>query len=182
MIDLPHLTVSGSPRVMGQQQGEHYKALIAEFVDVRFNALAGYLSDRKTKDTGLFETAEACMRLHESWDNDGILEHMGIAEGSNIDPVRLYIATNMTDIRDILVLPATPDQEGCSSVLLPGNLTADAYPIAGQTWDLNPRYRLCRGYQTSSVERLGNMDSKLCRVFVTRRHERKGINCRHHQY
>ena len=66
MIDLPHLTVSGSPRVMGQQQGEHYKALIAEFVDVRFNALAGYLSDRKTKDTGLFETAEACMRLHES--------------------------------------------------------------------------------------------------------------------
>lgn len=138
MIDLPHLTVSGSPRVMGQQQGEHFKALITEFVDVRFNALAGYLSDRKTKDTGLFETGEACMRIHESWDPDGITEHQGIAEGSGIDPVRLYIATNMTDIRDILVLPATPDQEGCSSVLLPGTLTTDAHPIAGQTWDLNP--------------------------------------------
>ena len=71
MIDLPHLTVSGSPRVMGQQQGEHYKALIAEFVDVRFNALAGYLSDRKTKDTGLFETAEAYAPsrvLGQRWD------------------------------------------------------------------------------------------------------------------
>ena len=138
MIDLPHLAVSGTPRVMGQQQGEHFKSLIEAFVDVRFNALDGYLADRNTKDVGLFDIGAQCMQIHENWDANGVLEHRGIAEAAGIDPVRLYIATNMTDIRDILVLPSTPDAEGCSSVLLPGGLSNDGFPISGQTWDLNP--------------------------------------------
>ena len=138
MIDLPMITVSGSPRTMGEQQGEALKTLIHEFVDVRFAALSGYLADRDTKDTGLFDIGAECMHIHEAWDPAGVEEHRGIAAATQIDPVRLYIATNMTDIRDILVLPSTPDREGCSSLLVPGNLCADGQPIAGQTWDLNP--------------------------------------------
>ena len=68
----------------------------------------------------------------------GIEEHRGIAHASGIDPTKLYVATNMTDIRDILVLPQHTDAEGCSSLLVPGTLSADGYPISGQTWDLNP--------------------------------------------
>lgn len=138
MIELPHLAVSGTSLAMGQQQGEGFRELIQAFVDVRFNALDGYLADRNTKDVGLFDIGAKCMQIHDAWDVEGMLEHRGIAEGAGIDPVRLYIATNMTDIRDILVLPSTPHEEGCSSVLLPGGLTKNGCPISGQTWDLNP--------------------------------------------
>ena len=49
----------------------------------------------------------------------------------------------MTDMRDALLLksgdqPPSIDAEGCSSLLVPGNLTANGQAIAGQTWDLNP--------------------------------------------
>lgn len=138
MIELPHLAVSGTPQAMGRQQGEHFRDLIQAFTDVRFNALDGYLADRNTQKVGLFEIGAQCMAIHEEWDPNGVLEHRGIAEAADIDPVRLYIATNMTDIRDILVLPSTPDTEGCSSVLLPGELSSNGHPISGQTWDLNP--------------------------------------------
>jgi len=46
-------------------------------------------------------------------------------------------------MRDALLLqagdgPVKGDAEGCTSLLLPGNRTADGFAIAGQTWDLNP--------------------------------------------
>ena len=123
---------------MGEQQGEALKSVIQEFVNVRFDALAGYLADRQTKDTQLFDVGAECMRIHEAWDPDGVAEHRGIAAAAQLDPIQLYIATNMTDIRDILVLPSRPDSEGCSSLLIPGKFCEDGHPIAGQTWDLNP--------------------------------------------
>ena len=123
---------------MGLQQGEALREVIQAFVDVRFSALDGYLADRDTKKTGLMEVGAACMQIHETWDPVGIEEHRGIAHASGIDPTKLYVATNMTDIRDILVLPQHTDAEGCSSLLVPGTLSADGYPISGQTWDLNP--------------------------------------------
>ena len=123
---------------MGQQQGEGLRDMIRAFVDVRFQALDGYLADRDTRKEGLETIGAACMQIHQEWDPVGVEEHRGIASGADIDPVRLYIATNMTDIRDILVLPQKADAEGCSSLLIPSNLSADGHPISGQTWDLNP--------------------------------------------
>ena len=138
MIKLPSISVYGSPREMGQQQGEALRDVVRAFVDVRFKALDGYLADRETRKEGLEDIGRSCMEIHQSWHPAGVEEHKGIADATGIDPVRLYIATNMTDIRDILVLPQSTDSEGCSSLLIPGSLSADGEPISGQTWDLNP--------------------------------------------
>ena len=72
------------------------------------------------------------------WDPMGIEEHRGIAEGAGVDAVALYTATNMTDLRDVLLLSAEADAEGCSAILIPADSTCDGAAIAGQTWDLNP--------------------------------------------
>ena len=89
MIKLPHISVEGSPREMGLQQGEALREVIQAFVDVRFSALDGYLADRDTKKTGLMEVGAACMQIHETWDPVGIEEHRGIAHASGIDPTKL---------------------------------------------------------------------------------------------
>jgi isopenicillin-N N-acyltransferase-like protein len=44
----------------------------------------------------------------------------------------------MTDVRDVLVLPADPAREGCTSLLVPKAATREGRILAGQTWDLNP--------------------------------------------
>ena len=137
-FDLPQLAVQGSPKAMGQQQGEHWREAIQKFVDVRWQALQTYLSDRQTLLPDWVSITQACMSLHRDWHEDGLSEHEGIAEGALIDPVKLYLTTNMTDIRDIFVLGTDPQEEGCTSILLPGAKTKSKVPIVGQTWDLNP--------------------------------------------
>lgn len=147
MIELQTLTVKGTPLQLGEAQGEHFRHLIREFIAVRFAAVDLYSRDRGRAQgaNGLLEVGRASMAIAAEWDPDSHAEHVGIARGASVDPVDLYTATNMTDMRDALLLAGAPqaqrppaDAEGCSSLVLPGVLTADGFPIAGQTWDLNP--------------------------------------------
>jgi isopenicillin-N N-acyltransferase-like protein len=127
---------------MGQQQGEALRARIEAFVQVRMNAVNAYAQDRgRASSDGILEIGRQSLEICKAWDPDGYEEHMGISQGSGIDPVTLYTATNMTDMRDALILPAgsgPADAEGCSALLVPGHRTADGLAIVGQTWDLNP--------------------------------------------
>lgn len=147
MIELNTLHVAGTPTQMGQAQGEHWRDLIQEFIQVRFAAVDQYTRDRGRAQgaNGLLDVGAHSLALTERWDADSMAEHRGIAAGANVDPVELYTITNMTDMRDALILSGKPraevppaDAEGCSSLVLPGSLTADGKPMAGQTWDLNP--------------------------------------------
>ena len=147
MIELNTLHVAGTPQQMGQAQGEHWRDLIKEFIQVRFAAVDKYTRDRgrATGADGLLDVGRASMALNAAWDPAGMAEHRGIAAGAGVDPLELYTITNMTDMRDALILAGPKqaksppaDAEGCSSLVLPGNLTADGKPLAGQTWDLNP--------------------------------------------
>jgi len=65
-------------------------------------------------------------------------EHAGIAEGASVSVEALYGTTNMTDVRDVLLLPSTERDEGCTSLLVPPALSRSGDIIVGQTWDLNP--------------------------------------------
>ncbi len=140
LLDLEQVHVKGTPRQMGQQQGEALRARIAAFVDVRFDAVETYTRERGRASgaAGLLEVGAASMAIHEAWDPAGVEEHRGIAEGAGVDPVALYTATNMTDLRDVLLLGEGADAEGCSAILIPAESTAAGAAIAGQTWDLNP--------------------------------------------
>ena len=142
LIELDRITVSGTPE-MGRQQGEALSNRIRDFMAVRFDAVKTYAGERGHTIDRLNDIGRASMGILKEWDLEGYEEHVGIAEGAHVDPVDLYIATNMTDMRDALILskpghPSPPDAEGCSAILVPASKTADGLSIAGQTWDLNP--------------------------------------------
>ncbi|MEE4155515.1 MAG: C45 family peptidase [Erythrobacter sp.] len=140
-LTLPQLTVTGSPGEMGRHYGAHFRELIAAFVDARVHAVETYLNERGHQGSeALFAAGAACLEQTRAFDPAGHAEHLGIAEGCGIDPVRLFTTANMTDIRDILLLAdeAPPaEDEGCTAALIPPALTASGRALQGQTWDLN---------------------------------------------
>ena len=144
-IELEQLTVSGTPLQMGAAQGEHFRARIAAFVEQRFDAVRGYMAERKSPvdaKQSLLAAATASLEIVDAWDPEAQQEHRGIAKGAGVDPVELYAAANMTDMRDVVLLGAEAGPylnpspgEGCSTVLVPAT---HGGPLAAQTWDLNP--------------------------------------------
>jgi isopenicillin-N N-acyltransferase-like protein len=140
MLELPTLTLRGTPAEMGRIHGATLKDGIRAFNAQRVRAARAYLWERGIRDLdALLSLGRACLEALRAWDLDGWTEHMAVAEAAGIDAVQLYTTANMTDIRDILALGVDrTDGEGCSTALLPPNLTADGVVIAAQTWDLNP--------------------------------------------
>jgi isopenicillin-N N-acyltransferase like protein len=139
LLELRRVELSGRPREMGRAQGELLRAEIGQFVAGRFGALADYCAQRGHSDTsGFVELGRRCMSQAQSWDPLGFEEHLGIAEGSGVDPGLLYSIANLTDVRDLLLLSGADGDEGCSAILLPPERSATGELIAAQTWDLNP--------------------------------------------
>ena len=139
---LPTLTVKGTSREMGRQYGEHFRDLIQRFVDMRFASAQIYFQNWGRGDVDqLKEMGRHCFEFAHSFHPQGIEEHYGIAEGAEVDPHLLYAATNMTDVRDVVLLPKTPppqEDEGCTSLLVPSEMSSIKGGLYGQTWDLNP--------------------------------------------
>lgn len=140
MFELRKIHLRGTPRELGRGHGEALREPIAAFIEQRLSALRAYLAERgeAARFAEFVSTAGACLAVAERFDPDGVAEHRGIAEAANVDPVLLYGTTNMTDVRDVLVLPTSPSREGCTSVLVPPSLSANQELVCGQTWDLNP--------------------------------------------
>lgn len=143
--ELPQIEISGTAREMGRQHGETLREKIVAFIAQRYEAASGYFAERSGPDLSeLTAAGKACMAAAERWDPEGTEEHFGTAEGAGVDPIELYAASNMTDVRDVVLLgragetDAPPDAEGCSSLLLPRELTKDRLVMGAQTWDLNP--------------------------------------------
>lgn len=140
LFDLPEVECSGLPRELGRAQGEALRDRIAAFTAQRLAALRLYLSERgeARRESEFVAAGQACFEAARRFDPDGAAEHEGIAEAAGIDAALLYAATNMTDMRDVLLLPSDPAREGCTSLLVPKQRTRGGVVIAAQTWDLNP--------------------------------------------
>ena len=143
MIDLERIVVSGTASDMGEQYGEAARDKIVQFINVRMDAVNQYAADRgRASANGILDVGARSLSLYQEWDPEGYEEHMGIARGANVDAVLLYTSTNMTDMRDALLLrdgaQLPPDNEGCSAILIPQHMTRAGQAIVGQTWDLNP--------------------------------------------
>lgn len=147
MITLDVLELIGSRKEMGHVHGEHLRDRIEAFVDMRFDNFGRYLADRggRFDMRALLRIADESMAVHREWHAAGVEEHEAIARAANIDVTRLYLATNMTDMRDALLLGAasgpklsksTGEGEGCTSIMVPAQ--DDRAALGGQTWDLNP--------------------------------------------
>ena len=140
-LELPQYTVTGTPEEMGRQYGSVCRDMIQAFVADRVLAVETYMKERgRSGSADLFEAGANCLAQVQAFDPDGYAEHQGIAEGADIDPVRLFTTANMTDIRDIIILPGDPpvlEDEGCTAALLPPDRTLNGRSLQGQTWDLN---------------------------------------------
>ena len=121
LLELHRIECRGTPRAMGHAQGEALRALVARFVAQRLDNLRGYLADRGSGDVdGFLAAGRRCRQIALAWDPEGTAEADAIAEAAGIDPGELFATTNMTDVRDIVLMPAPPDQdEGCSALMVP---------------------------------------------------------------
>lgn len=145
LFDLPLVRVQGSPEAMGQAYGEACAEAIQQFVSQRLRAAKVYLWERGSRDMAAFERLGAeCYTCFCQWDAAGAEEHNATAHGAGVDPATLYLASNMTDIRDVLLAklrqaaPAS-EAEGCSALVVPAERSASGQLLAAQTWDLNPQ-------------------------------------------
>src|SRR5258705_11629313 len=139
LLKLPIVECAGAARALGNQQGEQLRERIVAFIDQRLTAFAQYSAERGGPSVEQFLAAGAsCLRVFEKWDADGAAESAGIAEAAGVSAEALYGATNMTDVRDVLLLPGGRADEGCTSLLVPPALSRSGQVIVGQTWDLNP--------------------------------------------
>jgi isopenicillin-N N-acyltransferase-like protein len=141
MFELDTVSVRGNPRDLGRAQGEAFRDRIHAYTAQRIDAFEVYAAERgrKRARAEFLEAGARCLAVHSKWHPEGAEEHEGIAEGARIDAALLYATTNMTDVRDVLLLPApAATDDGCTALLVPPNLSQNAEIIAGQTWDLNP--------------------------------------------
>jgi len=139
LLKLPIVECAGDARGLGQQQGEQLRERIAAFIDQRLTAFAEYSRERAGPSVEQFlAVGAACLRRFEAWDPEGAAEHAGIAEAAGVSSEALYASTNMTDVRDVLLLPSSKTDEGCTSLLVPAALSESRQVLVGQTWDLNP--------------------------------------------
>jgi hypothetical protein len=161
LLELPTVECRGDARALGEQQGEALRNRIQAFIDQRLSAFAQYSRERGGPSVERFlEVGGSCLSAFERWDPEGAAENAGIARAAGVGPEELYASTNMTDVRDVLLLPSSSSDEGCTSMLVPPSSSATGQVLVGQTWDLNPTdlefvvavHRLpTRGLETWSV-------------------------------
>ena len=141
-IELPMFYFEGTHEEIGHAHGESLRQMIQGFTESRYEAAARYFSNENAKDKtpqGLTDLARQCLLIYKEWDLIGYEEHVAIAQGAQIDPARLFVATGYTDMRDAYLLAGDkPDSEGCTALMLPGSMTADGCLVGAQSWDLDP--------------------------------------------
>jgi isopenicillin-N N-acyltransferase like protein len=139
LMKLPIVECAGDARSLGNQQGEQLRERVGAFIEQRLSAYAEYSRERGGPSVEQFlEAGARCLRLYEAWDPEGAAENAGIAEAANVTAEALYGTTNMTDVRDVLLLPSPRADEGCTSLLVPPSQSRSGEVLVGQTWDLNP--------------------------------------------
>jgi isopenicillin-N N-acyltransferase like protein len=140
-LELPIVECRGRPRDLGRAHGEAFAKQIQAFASQRLEAFKVYSSERGQPEAfdRFIAAGKLCLEIQQRWHPAGFEEHLGVAEAAGLEPHILYAVSNMTDVRDVVLLPAPAgSDEGCTSVLVPSGLSASRQLLVGQTWDLNP--------------------------------------------
>jgi isopenicillin-N N-acyltransferase-like protein len=146
---LPIVDLAGKPRAMGEAFGEQFRAEINTFYRLRtVNALAQaqQFGGRRVGERELLSVAAQSLSVSESYDPDGFAELSGVARAANLSVEQVFAMNGLTDLRDVLAWStAVPGfgaaasgrgVDGCTSIVLAGDVTDGGAPLAGQTWDL----------------------------------------------
>lgn len=137
------VSVSGSPRQMGEQFGEACRDQLPEFYARRVqNALgsAREYGKREASEAELIEVARASLEATGRYHPEGLEELRGIAAGAGMSVEQVLATNGLTDYRDVLTWPY-PDADldvfgGCSAFVASREVTREGRTLCGQTWDL----------------------------------------------
>lgn len=138
---IPQITLSGTPREMGNAFGEAFREKIRELAQSRLVRLKQYVKEYcqvSLNDNELVERISALIPYHQSYDKNIWDEVCGISEGAKISHEMLIILMGYTDLRDYLtqeIISEVSDVDGCSAFIIPENCSQQGV-ICGQTWDM----------------------------------------------
>ncbi len=137
MPELSTLTVSGSARAMGRQQGEHWREAIAELCEARLASTLAWAVEkqRPLSRAAMLDYLQAFCAAQADYAPAVHDEFLGIAEGAGLAPELLMAGNGYTDIRDAVAQRAS--LQGCTTFTVLADATADGAVWCGQTWDMN---------------------------------------------
>jgi isopenicillin-N N-acyltransferase like protein len=135
------ITLTGSPREMGQQHGRLLKD------EIHFLARERYeLAIEHAAKHNIVVRRDVCLRMakqhlgfHHKFSSEVYEELSGIADGAEISLEELFIANALTDFRDALWqnAPTPPGAPGCTSFGIHSSRAAGQPTLLGQTWDMH---------------------------------------------
>ena len=136
--DIPVYELNGSFHEMGRQFGEACRDQINELYEVRIANALEHASERgrRIQEVKAIYLAEKCLKHCQQYFPEGYDEFIGICEGANISPARLYVCQGLTDFRDYLSWGDLPDGYGCTSLIVPKEKSEEKSILLAQTWDL----------------------------------------------
>ena len=119
----------GSPRQVGRDHGETFRARIHELAAIRLELTLGRTDFTSIDEiVALGERHLATLKSYSGALHDELL---GIGEGADIGAGELVVLNHYTDLRD-LSRATLYDDQGCSALFVPGSP-----PVLGQTWDMH---------------------------------------------
>ncbi len=131
-MHLPLLELRGSPDNIGYEHGLKLKVEIHEICDKRLELLT---SPTSLHPSEVMEIGGRVWDLHEEYDPDLSRELLGIADGSETDPIELMLMNGYTDFIDLV--QARLAARGCTAFWTGRDVTSEAMAYVGQTWDMD---------------------------------------------
>ncbi|NDJ85726.1 MAG: hypothetical protein GYB66_07555 [Chloroflexi bacterium] len=137
MSPLRVLDVAGTPFQMGYYHGLVYRDAIRAMARQRLQLCrdTNWVS-APLPFADILSLAEACEEEHHRYDADLMAELAGLSTATGLSLAELIIANGFTDFVDVL----EPRGAGanCTTFMAGRGRTAGGFPLAGQTWDMNP--------------------------------------------
>jgi len=133
---------------MGAEHGRVAREQLRAFADERVR-LAGTTAwtGRELDRAGVLALGERCLDAHRAYAPDLAAEIVAMAEAAELAPAEVLIVNGFTDFVDTVyavggvsppVAAMTPEEAmDCTAFLVPGERSADAHAMLGQTWDMH---------------------------------------------
>ncbi|MFU8888574.1 MAG: C45 family autoproteolytic acyltransferase/hydrolase [Trueperaceae bacterium] len=147
-MTLPVLDVAGTPEEMGAEHGRIAREQLRAFADERVR-LAGTTAwtGRELGRAQVLSLGERCLDAHRAYAPDLAAEIDAMAEAAGLTPAEVLIVNGFTDFVDTVyavggatppaVAPTPEEAMDCTAFLVPGERSADAHAMLGQTWDMH---------------------------------------------
>lgn len=140
MTRLRVLRLEGSAHARGLAHGTAFAEQIREYAHDRLAlAAGGAWAGRPATREGVLALTRRLLPAHRAYDPDLFAELEGVAEGAGVPLELALLAGGFTDVVDVLRAQGaeTPEEDDCTSVLVPSHRTAGAGGLFAQTWDMH---------------------------------------------